>query len=79
MISPLVFRRSASSVTNAPLREAAAQLLPPIPLYRRILRVHRALPSEMRIIGDGYVKVCCVKKERKKKWTSNIDAFFCVL
>ena len=32
-------------------------LLPPIYLYRRILRAHRKhLPAEMRILGDAYVK-----------------------
>jgi Complex 1 protein (LYR family). len=31
-------------------------LLPPIPLFRRILRVHRKLSPEMRILGDAYVK-----------------------
>ena len=32
-------------------------LLPPIPLYRRILRGHRRhLPPRMRLIGDEYVK-----------------------
>jgi hypothetical protein len=32
-------------------------LLPPIPLYRRLLRAHRKhLPSEMRILGDEYIK-----------------------
>lgn len=37
---------------------AAAQLLPPLPLYRRLLRVHRkVLPIEMRVMGDEYIKV----------------------
>lgn len=32
-------------------------LLPPIPLYRRILRTHRKhLPQQMRLLGDEYVK-----------------------
>ena len=32
-------------------------LLPPIPLYRRLLRAHRRrLPPSMRILGDQYVK-----------------------
>ncbi|KAH0282385.1 ACN9-domain-containing protein [Aureobasidium namibiae CBS 147.97] len=32
-------------------------LLPPIPLYRRLLRGHRKhLPPEMRVLGDEYVK-----------------------
>lgn len=32
-------------------------LLPPIPLYRRLLRAHRKhLPAEMRLMGDEYIK-----------------------
>ncbi|KAK1754920.1 hypothetical protein QBC47DRAFT_382175 [Echria macrotheca] len=32
-------------------------LLPPIPLYRRLLRAHRKfLPAELRVLGDEYVK-----------------------
>lgn len=31
-------------------------LLPPIPLYRRLLRMHRKLPLEQRLLGDMYVK-----------------------
>jgi hypothetical protein len=31
-------------------------LLPPIPLYRRVLRAHRKLPKEHRVLGDLYVK-----------------------
>ncbi|GHJ90468.1 hypothetical protein NliqN6_6870 [Naganishia liquefaciens] len=56
MLATLV--RSASSVSQAPLKlkDASAQLLPPIPLYRALLRSHRALPEEMRYIGDSYVK-----------------------
>lgn len=42
---------SASSLTEA------LALLPPIPLYRRLLRVHRRkLDPEMRVLGDSYVK-----------------------
>ncbi|KAJ3932223.1 MAG: hypothetical protein NXY57DRAFT_135365 [Lentinula lateritia] len=50
--------RLASSVTTKPLalQEANAALLPPKPLFRQILRFHRNLPSEMRILGDDYVK-----------------------
>jgi hypothetical protein len=41
----------------ASLRPAPLALLPPIPLYRRILRSHRKhLPREMRVLGDEYVK-----------------------
>lgn len=48
----------AASITKAPLslREASATLLPPILLYRRILRAHRNLPPEMRSLGDAYVR-----------------------
>ncbi|EKD02704.1 carbon utilization by utilization of organic compounds-related protein [Trichosporon asahii var. asahii CBS 8904] len=38
------------------LSQASAELLPPIPLYRRLLRAHRSLPAEMRFMGDAYVK-----------------------
>ncbi|KAK7037745.1 hypothetical protein VNI00_010706 [Paramarasmius palmivorus] len=50
--------RLAESVTTKPLnlQEANATLLPPIPLYRRLLRAHRFLPREMRSLGDDYVK-----------------------
>ncbi|THC95985.1 hypothetical protein EYZ11_004532 [Aspergillus tanneri] len=42
--------------SKSSLSEALA-LLPPLPLYRRILRVHRKkLEPEMRMLGDGYVK-----------------------
>ncbi|KAJ1304900.1 hypothetical protein OPQ81_006034 [Rhizoctonia solani] len=51
-------RRLAQSVGTKPLnlREASVTLLPPVPLFRRLLRVHRYLPTEMRILGDDYVK-----------------------
>jgi len=43
--------------SNASKLEAArAKLLPPIPLYRHLLRTHRLLPFEMRSLGDDYVK-----------------------
>ncbi|KAH9945172.1 ACN9-domain-containing protein [Epithele typhae] len=50
--------RLAESVSKQPLnlREASAMLLPPLPLYRRLLRAHRHLPYEMRPLGDDYVK-----------------------
>jgi hypothetical protein len=50
----------AESISALPLSavdSAAAQLLPPILLYRRLLRAHRTLDREMRTIGDDYVKV----------------------
>ncbi|KAG0144376.1 hypothetical protein CROQUDRAFT_660045 [Cronartium quercuum f. sp. fusiforme G11] len=50
-------RQLASSLTISPLSNASVSLLPAIPLYRRLLRIHRtALPSEMRSLGDVYVK-----------------------
>ncbi|KAL5485663.1 hypothetical protein ACEPAI_6704 [Sanghuangporus weigelae] len=50
--------RLAKSISEKPLnlRKAGATLLPPIPLYRGILRAHRNLPIEMRSLGDDYVK-----------------------
>ena len=39
------------------LRPVPHALLPPIPLYRRLLRGHRKhLPKEMRVLGDEYIK-----------------------
>lgn len=39
------------------MRSAPMALLPPIQLYRRLLRAHRKhLPAEMRLLGDEYVK-----------------------
>ena len=39
------------------LRAAPVALLPPLPLYRRLLRTHRKhLQHEMRVLGDQYVK-----------------------
>lgn len=32
------------------------KLLPPLQLYRHILRVHRSLPAIQRELGDSYVK-----------------------
>ncbi|POY74987.1 hypothetical protein BMF94_1963 [Rhodotorula taiwanensis] len=53
-------RRLAADMQNlspAATSELAKELLPPLPLYRRLLRVHRkVLPVEMRLMGDEYVK-----------------------
>ncbi|KAF6837633.1 acetate non-utilizing protein [Colletotrichum plurivorum] len=44
--------RAGSGLSPAPMA-----LLPPIPLYRRLLRAHRKhLPTEMRLLGDEYIK-----------------------
>ncbi|KAL9113952.1 MAG: hypothetical protein Q9227_002086 [Pyrenula ochraceoflavens] len=46
-----------STLTSSPLSKAPnLALLPPIPLYRRILRTHRRLPLDQRVFGDTYVK-----------------------
>ncbi len=43
--------------TTRGFKPAPMALLPPIPLYRRLLRAHRKhLPLEMRLLGDEYVK-----------------------
>jgi hypothetical protein len=42
---------------NHNLGLVAAALIPPLPLYRRLLRGHRKfLPADMRSLGDAYVK-----------------------
>lgn len=38
------------------LQAAKSKLLPPLPLYRHLLRTHRKLPIEMKSLGDAYVK-----------------------
>ncbi|TVY59177.1 Succinate dehydrogenase assembly factor 3, mitochondrial [Lachnellula cervina] len=46
-----------SAGTSKAFRPAPMALLPPIPLYRRLLRSHRKhLPREMRLLGDEYIK-----------------------
>ncbi|KAJ3499318.1 hypothetical protein NLG97_g413 [Lecanicillium saksenae] len=50
-------RLAKAALTQKGLRPDPMALLPPIPLYRRLLRAHRKfLPSEMRILGDEYIK-----------------------
>ncbi|CAG8727502.1 4671_t:CDS:2, partial [Acaulospora colombiana] len=44
------------SDANTALYAAKDTLLPPVPLYRNLLRIHRRLPIEMRSLGDDYVK-----------------------
>lgn len=49
--------RLATPAAQKGLRPAPMALLPPIPLYRRLLRAHRKhLPAEMRVLGDEYIK-----------------------
>lgn len=48
---------AAAATTGNGLRPAPMAILPPIPLYRRLLRAHRKfLPADMRVLGDIYVK-----------------------
>ncbi|KAJ5479093.1 Complex 1 LYR protein [Penicillium desertorum] len=51
----LLMATPSSIGSKSSLSEALA-LLPPLQLYRRILRVHRKLDPEMRVLGDSYVK-----------------------
>jgi hypothetical protein len=57
MMLPTLRRSMASAVQSSAFKPAPMNLLPPIPLYRRLLRAHRKhLPPEMRLLGDEYVK-----------------------
>jgi len=48
---------SSVGTQSGGLRPVPMALLPPIPLYRRLLRSHRKhLEPEMRVLGDQYVK-----------------------
>ncbi|KAM5462333.1 hypothetical protein MferCBS49748_006564 [Microsporum ferrugineum] len=54
---PLRLASSSSIPTGSGLRQTPMALLPPIPLYRRLLRAHRRkLPADLRFLGDSYVK-----------------------
>ncbi|KAK7416112.1 hypothetical protein QQX98_005440 [Neonectria punicea] len=49
--------RLAVAATRGGLRPNPVALLPPMHLYRRLLRAHRKhLPSELRLLGDEYIK-----------------------
>ncbi|KAL2166814.1 hypothetical protein VTG60DRAFT_2131 [Thermothelomyces hinnuleus] len=48
---------ASAAQTGKGLSPGPMALLPPIYLYRRLLRAHRKyLPPEMRLLGDEYVK-----------------------
>ncbi|KAK0805526.1 hypothetical protein LTR91_019147 [Friedmanniomyces endolithicus] len=48
---------SSIGTQSSGLRSPPPALLPPIPLYRRLLRSHRKhLTPELRVLGDEYVK-----------------------
>ena len=50
-------RRFMAAAAQSSALKPSMNLLPPIPLYRRLLRAHRKhLPPEMRLLGDEYVK-----------------------
>ena len=56
LASRLLANPTAAGSTTG-FRPAPLALLPPIPLYRRLLRSHRKyLPKEMRVLGDEYIK-----------------------
>lgn len=55
--SRLLALPSSVGTQSSGLKPVPLALLPPIPLYRRLLRAHRKfLPHEMRVLGDQYVK-----------------------
>ncbi|KAH6895114.1 hypothetical protein B0T10DRAFT_477095 [Thelonectria olida] len=55
-MQPTVFRMAVAA-TRGGLRPNQVALLPPMHLYRRLLRAHRKhLPAEMRLLGDEYIK-----------------------
>jgi hypothetical protein len=48
---------SSIGTQSSGLKSIPPALLPPIPLYRRLLRSHRKyLPHDMRLLGDEYIK-----------------------
>jgi len=52
-----IFATATAAGLVKPLTPAPMALLPPIPLYRRLLREHRnKLPPQERLLGDEYVK-----------------------
>ncbi|KAN0122228.1 ACN9 domain containing protein [Hyaloscypha variabilis] len=57
VIPRLQMATPTSAGTTRGFQPAPLALLPPIPLYRRLLRAHRKhLPPEMRLLGDQYIK-----------------------
>ncbi|RIA99134.1 hypothetical protein C1645_748046 [Glomus cerebriforme] len=43
-------------MASKPLISHIKNLIPPLILYRHILRIHRLLPPSLRSLGDNYVK-----------------------
>ena len=48
--------RLLATTSKFPGKPVPVNVLPPIPLYRRLLRAHRKLPGDMRVLGDEYIK-----------------------
>jgi len=48
--------QSALSSVDAAVKAASDMILPPIKLYRELLRAHRRLSPELRALGDDYIK-----------------------
>ncbi|EKD20754.1 uncharacterized protein L3040_006472 [Drepanopeziza brunnea f. sp. 'multigermtubi'] len=57
-INPRLLMASSTTVASVKgFKPVPMALLPPIQLYRRLLRTHRKhLPKDMRLLGDEYVK-----------------------
>ncbi|KAI9810420.1 MAG: acetate non-utilizing protein 9 [Phylliscum demangeonii] len=56
-LSRLLMATPMMSASRTGLGMGPLALLPPIPLYRRLLRAHRRkLPRPQRLLGDEYVK-----------------------
>ncbi|KAK5173062.1 uncharacterized protein LTR77_003184 [Saxophila tyrrhenica] len=56
-LTPRLLASPSSVYTQSGLKPPPLALLPPIPLYRRLLRAHRKhLAPEMRLLGDSYIK-----------------------
>ena len=54
---PFLALPSTLGAQSSGLKPTPPALLPPIPLYRRLLRAHRKhLPHDMRVLGDEYIK-----------------------
>lgn len=59
---------SSVGTQSAGLKQVPPALLPPIPLYRRLLRAHRKyLPPQERVLGDEFIK----KEFRDHRSTDN--------
>ncbi|KAJ7058344.1 hypothetical protein C8F01DRAFT_289786 [Mycena amicta] len=56
MLQGSLKRLAESSKQPLNSQHVQAALLPPKPLFRRILRAHRDLATDLRYMGDGYVK-----------------------